>query len=299
MSILVVGSVAFDSVKTPYGEAEESIGGSAAYFSAAASFYTPVDIVAVVGRDFPCESLQFLSERHVDLSGLEVADGQTFRWAGEYEPNMNDRQTLDTQLNVFADFHPNLTDRHREQPFVFLANIDPELQGSVLHQTIHPKLIVCDTMDFWISGKREALLETLTKVDVLIINDSEARELVDDYNLARAANQILGLGPRAVVIKRGEHGATLITNDTYFSVPAFPVLTVIDPTGAGDSFAGGFVGYLAKSQDTSDTGLKNAMVHGSVMASFNVEDFSIRRLESLTQREIDLRYERFIDMLTL
>lgn len=299
MSILVVGSVAFDSVKTPYGEAEESIGGSATYFSAAASFYTPVDIVAVVGRDFPRESLQILSERHVDLSGLEVADGQTFRWAGEYEPNMNDRQTLDTQLNVFADFHPNLTDRHREQPFVFLANIDPELQGSVLHQTIHPKLIVCDTMDFWISGKREALLETLTKVDVLIINDSEARELVDDYNLARAANQILDLGPRAVVIKRGEHGATLITNDTYFSVPAFPVLTVIDPTGAGDSFAGGFVGYLAKSQDTSDTGLKNAMVHGSVMASFNVEDFSIRRLESLTQHEIDLRYERFIDMLTL
>jgi len=294
-----VGSVAFDSVKTPYGEAEESIGGSATYFSAAASFYTPVDIVAVVGRDFPRESLQFLSERHVDLSGLEVADGQTFRWAGEYEPNMNDRQTLDTQLNVFADFHPNLTDRHREQPFVFLANIDPELQGSVLHQTIHPKLIVCDTMDFWISGKREALLETLTKVDVLIINDSEARELVDDYNLARAANQILGLGPRAVVIKRGEHGATLITQDTYFSVPAFPVLTVIDPTGAGDSFAGGFVGYLAKSQDTSDTGLKNAMVHGSVMASFNVEDFSIRRLESLTQHEIDHRYERFIDMLTL
>lgn len=299
MSILVVGSVAFDSVKTPYGEAEESIGGSATYFSAAASFYTPVDIVAVVGRDFPRESLQFLSERHVDLSGLEVADGQTFRWAGEYEPNMNDRQTLDTQLNVFADFHPNLTDRHREQPFVFLANIDPELQSSVLHQTIHPKLIVCDTMDFWISGKREALLETLTKVDVLIINDSEARELVDDYNLARAANQILDLGPRAVVIKRGEHGATLITNGNYFSVPAFPVLTVIDPTGAGDSFAGGFVGYLAKSQDTSDTGLKNAMVHGSVMASFNVEDFSIRRLESLTQREIDLRYERFIDMLTL
>ena len=294
-----MGSVAFDSVKTPYGEAEESIGGSATYFSAAASFYTPVDIVAVVGRDFPRESLQFLSERHVDLSGLEVADGQTFRWAGEYEPNMNDRQTLDTQLNVFADFHPNLTDRHREQPFVFLANIDPELQGSVLHQTIHPKLIVCDTMDFWISGKREALLETLTKVDVLIINDSEARELVDDYNLARAANQILDLGPRAVVIKRGEHGATLITNGNYFSVPAFPVLTVIDPTGAGDSFAGGFVGYLAKSQDTSDTGLKNAMVHGSVMASFNVEDFSIRRLESLTQHEIDLRYERFIDMLTL
>lgn len=299
MSVLVVGSVAFDSVKTPYGEAEESIGGSATYFSAAASFYTPVDIVAVVGRDFPRESLQFLSERDVDLSGLEVADGQTFRWAGEYEPNMNDRQTLDTQLNVFADFHPNLTDRHREQPFVFLANIDPELQGSVLHQTIHPKLIVCDTMDFWISGKREALLETLTKVDVLIINDSEARELVDDYNLARAANQILDLGPRAVVIKRGEHGATLITNGNYFSVPAFPVLNVIDPTGAGDSFAGGFVGYLAKSQDTSDTGLKNAMVHGSVMASFNVEDFSIRRLESLTQREIDLRYERFIDMWTL
>lgn len=299
MSILVVGSVAFDSVKTPYGETEEAIGGSATYFSAAASFYAPVDIVAVVGRDFPRESLQFLSERHVDLSGLEVADGKTFRWAGEYEPNMNDRQTLDTQLNVFADFHPTLADRHREQPFVFLANIDPELQGSVLHQTVHPQLVVCDTMDFWISGKREMLLETLTQVDVLIINDSEARELVDDYNLARAANHILGLGPRAVVIKRGEHGATLVTNDTYFSVPAFPVLSVIDPTGAGDSFAGGFVGYLAKSTDTSDTGLKNAMLHGSVMASFNVEDFSVRRLETLTPHEIEHRYERFIDMITL
>ena len=299
MSVLVVGSVAFDSVKTPYGEAEEAIGGSATYFAAAASFFTPVDIVAVVGTDFPRESLQFLSERHVDLSGLEVADGRTFRWAGEYQLNMNDRETLDTQLNVLADFHPNLADRHREQPFVFLANIDPELQASVLKQTVHPDLVICDTMDFWISGKRDALLETMTQVDVLIINDSEARDLVEDHNLARAANQILGLGPRAVVIKRGEHGATLITNDTYFSVPAFPVLSVMDPTGAGDSFAGGFVGYLAKSKDTSDIGLKNAMVHGSVMASFNVEDFSVRRLETLTPHEIDHRYDRFIEMITL
>lgn len=299
MSVLVVGSVAFDSVKTPYGEAEEAIGGSATYFAAAASFFTPVDIVAVVGTDFPRESLQFLSERHVDLSGLEVADGRTFRWAGEYQLNMNDRETLDTQLNVLADFHPNLADRHREQPFVFLANIDPELQASVLKQAVHPDLVICDTMDFWISGKRDALLETMTQVDVLIINDSEARDLVEDHNLARAANQILGLGPRAVVIKRGEHGATLITNDTYFSVPAFPVLSVMDPTGAGDSFAGGFVGYLAKSKDTSDIGLKNAMVHGSVMASFNVEDFSVRRLETLTPHEIDHRYDRFIEMITL
>lgn len=299
MSILVVGSVAFDSVKTPYGEAEEAVGGSATYFAAAASFFTPVDIVAVVGKDFPRESLQFLSERQVDLSGLEIADGKTFRWAGEYEPNMNDRQTLDTQLNVFADFHPRLTDRHREQPFVFLANIDPELQSSVLQQVAHPQLVICDTMDFWISGKKDELLETLTLVDVLIINDSEARDLVGDYNLARAANQILGMGPRAVVIKRGEHGASLVTSDTYFAVPAFPVLSVIDPTGAGDSFAGGFVGHLAKSGDTSDTGLKRAMVHGSVMASFNVEDFSVRRLESLTAHEIEHRHDRFIEMLTI
>lgn len=299
MSILVVGSVAFDSVITPFGEVKDAIGGSATYFSAAASFFAPVDIVAVVGQDFPHESLEFLVRRQVDLSGLTVADGQTFRWAGEYASNMNDRRTLDTQLNVFADFRPALSERHRERPYVFLANIDPELQASVLEQVNSPRLVICDTMDFWITGKKEALMRTLERVDVLILNDGEARQLVDDHNLARAAHRILELGPRAVVIKRGEHGATLITGDAYFAVPAFPVLSVTDPTGAGDSFAGGFVGHLAKTGDTGDEGMKRAMVHGSVMASFNVEDFSVRRLEMLMNHEIEHRLDRFFDMLRI
>ena len=298
MSILVVGSVAFDSVKTPFGEVEEAIGGSATYFSAAASFFAPVDIVAVVGHDFPHEALAFLSQRQVDLSGLKTADGRTFRWAGQYEPNMNDRRTLDTQLNVFADFRPALSDQHKERSFVFLANIDPELQASVLDQVARPKLVISDTMDFWITGKKDALLKTLSRVDVLILNDSEARQLVEDHNLARAAHKILEAGPRAVVIKRGEHGATLVTKETYFSVPAFPVLSVTDPTGAGDSFAGGFVGCLAKTEDISDNGMKKAMIYGSVLASFNVEDFSVRRLETLMNHEIEQRRAQFLDMLT-
>lgn len=297
MSILVVGSVAFDSVKTPHGAVSEAIGGSATYFSAAASFFAPVRLVAVVGQDFSMDALAFLRHRSVDLSGLEVADGRTFRWAGEYEPNMNDRRTLDTQLNVFASFRPRLSDVHREMEFVFLANIDPELQSEVLNQVTRPRLVICDTMDFWITGKYAALLSTLARVDVLIINDGEARQLAQEFNLVRAARRILEFGPRAVVVKRGEHGATLVTNDSYFAVPAYPIVSVTDPTGAGDSFAGGFVGYLAKTQETSDAGLKRAMIHGSVMASFNVEDFSVRRLATLTHGEIDQRLHAFMEML--
>ena len=233
----------------------------------------------------------------MDFSGLEIGDGLTFRWTGEYEPNMNDRETLDTQLNVLLDFKPVLNETHKEKPFIFLANIDPELQSEVLSQVTEPHLTVCDTMDFWISGKREALEDTLHQVDILIINDSEARQLSDEYNLAKAGRFILDLGPRAAVIKRGEHGATLVTEDTYFAVPAYPVLSVTDPTGAGDSFAGGFVGYLAREGDTSDSGLKRAMIHGSVMASFNVEDFSVRRLENLENHEIEHRLESFVEML--
>lgn len=297
MSILVVGSVAFDSVTTPHGAVSDALGGSAIYFAAAASFFAPVRIVAVVGQDFPLDALAFLGRRAVDLSGLAVVPGQTFRWAGEYEANMNDRRTLDTQLNVFASFRPVLPDAHRDMAFVFLANIDPELQSEVLRQVTNPRLVICDTMDFWITGKYEALLTTLARVDVLVINDSEARQLAGDANLGRAARRILELGPRAVVVKRGEHGATLVTRDSYFAVPAYPVLSVTDPTGAGDSFAGGFVGYLAKTQDTSDAGLKRAMIHGSVMASFNVEDFSVRRLEALTLGEIEQRLSAFMEML--
>jgi len=298
LGILVVGTVAFDSVKTPEGEASDAIGGSATYFSAAASFYAPVDLIAVVGNDFPLESLDFLRERQVDISGLEVREGRTFRWAGEYAADMNDRRTIDTQLNVFSSFRPVLSDRHREHDHLFLANLDPDVQREVLDQSGRPGIIACDTMDFWIDGKRDSLESILQSVDVLIINDGEARQLVDDHNLVRAAGRILELGPRAVVVKRGEHGATLCTGDTWFSIPSYPVASVIDPTGAGDTFAGGFMGYLARSGDTGVGALKRAMVHGSVMASFNVEDFSVRRMESLDDDEISDRHDRFMAMIT-
>ena len=301
MGILVVGSVAFDSVKTPEGEAKDAIGGSATYFSAAASFFAPVDVVAVVGSDFPLESLDFLKERQVDMSGLEVREGRTFRWAGEYAADMNDRRTLDTQLNVFNGFRPVLADRHRAHDHLFLANLDPDVQRDVLSQADRPGrngIVACDTMDFWIEGNRASLLSTLRRVDVLIINDGEARQLVDDRNLVRAAERILELGPRAVVVKRGEHGATLCTGDAWFGVPSYPVADLVDPTGAGDAFAGGFMGYLARSGEKGVGALKRAMVHGSVMASFNVEDFSVRRLESLTEGEIADRHGRFMEMIT-
>ncbi len=298
MGILVVGTVAFDSVKTPEGEAKDAIGGSATYFSAAASFFAPVDVIAVVGNDFPLASLDFLRKRRVDLSGLEVKEGKSFRWAGEYADNMNDRRTTDTQLNVLTGFQPQLSDRHRGHDHVFLANLDPDVQREVLSQSGRSSIVACDTMDFWIDGKRESLLSTLNRVDVLIINDGEARQLVDDHNLVRAADRILDLGPRAVVVKRGEHGATLRTRDTWFSIPSYPVTSVVDPTGAGDTFAGGFMGYLAQTGDTGVRALKRAMVHGSVMASFNVEDFSVRRLESLTEEEITDRHDRFMEMIT-
>ena len=301
MGILVVGTVAFDSVKTPEGEARDAIGGSATYFSAAASFYAPVDVIAVVGNDFPLDTLDFLRERQVDTSGLEIREGRTFRWAGEYAANMNDRRTTDTQLNVLSGFRPVLSDRHRGHDHVFLANLDPDVQREVLDQSgcpDRPGIVACDTMDFWIDGKRSSLLSMLNRVDVLIINDGEARQLVDDHNLVRAAERILDLGPRAVVVKRGEHGATLCTGDDWFALPSYPVSSVIDPTGAGDAFAGGFMGYLARSGDTGARALKRAMVHGSVMASFNVEDFSVRRLASLTGDEISDRHDRFLEMIT-
>ena len=298
MGVLVVGSVAFDSVKTPEREANDAIGGSATYFSAAASFYAPVDVIAVVGNDFPLESLDFLRERQVDISGLEVKEGKTFRWAGEYAADMNDRRTIDTQLNVFSGFKPVLADRHRAHDHVFLANLDPDLQRDVLSQSDGPGIVACDTMDFWITGNRASLLSTLSQVDVLIINDREALQLVDDHNLVRASERILELGPRAVVVKRGAHGATLCTRDAWYGIPSYPVASVVDPTGAGDTFAGGFMGYLARSGDRGVGALKRAMVHGSVMASFNVEDFSVRRLVSLTEGEIADRHARFLEMIT-
>jgi sugar/nucleoside kinase (ribokinase family) len=297
MSILVVGSVAFDSVETPFGKVAEVLGGSGTYFSTAASFFTPVNLVAVVGADFPEEHLDFLRSRNVDLAGLQRAEGRTFRWQGRYGYDLNEAETLDTQLNVFSDFRPELPAAYREAEYVFLANIDPELQLEVLRQVQRPRLVACDTMNFWISGKRQALLETLQHVDVLIINEAEARQLAEDPNLARAARRILGMGPRTLVVKRGEYGVIMFSEHSVFAAPAYPLEEVFDPTGAGDTFAGGFVGYLAANRTLDEDGIRRAIVFGSVMASFTVEDFSLNRLRTLEYRELEERFTR-IKLLT-
>lgn len=292
MGILVVGSIALDTVKTPFGEAQDALGGSAVYFSAAASYFAPVKVVGVVGDDFDMEGLSFLLERDVDLTGVSVESGRTFRWSGVYDNDMNTRETLETQLNVFARFRPSIPDQYKDSPYVFLANIDPELQLDVLRQVHEPKWVVCDTMNFWIEGKKEALLELLGKVDIIILNDSETRQLASETNLIKASKQVLAMGPEVVIVKKGEHGAYMVS-ERYglFSIPAFPTESVFDPTGAGDTFAGGFVGYLGRiDQVTSDT-LRQAMVYGTVMASFNVEQFSIERLRHLDYAEIRSRFD--------
>ncbi|MSS73265.1 MAG: sugar kinase [Candidatus Latescibacteria bacterium] len=293
MSVLVVGSIALDTVKTPFGEATDAVGGSGVYFAAGASFFTPVNVVGVVGQDFPMHSLDFLKARGVDLHGLSVKPGKTFRWSGVYGFDLNVRETLDTQLNAFATFKPSIPDVYRKTDYVFLANIDPELQLDVLRQVERPRLVVCDTMDFWIEGKRDALLRTLQEVDVLILNDAETRELAEEADLIKAARRVLTMGPKTVVVKKGEHGALLISSDAFFAAPAFPTESVFDPTGAGDSFAGGFVGHLARTGDLSHETMRQAVIYGSVIASFNVERFSMERLKSLSQEEIRERFRAF------
>ena len=293
MSILVVGSVAFDTVKTPFGQAEEVLGGSATYFSAAASFFTDVRLVAVVGEDFPEHHLTFLRNRKVDLRGLQRVPGKTFRWAGEYGFDLNQARTLDTQLNVFADFAPMIPEEYRDSNVVFLANIDPDLQRDVLVQVRRPALIAADTMNYWITNKAESLQKTLGLVDALLINDAETRQLAGEPNLVQAAQKILALGPKSLVIKRGEYGALMISKEGWFAAPALPLEAVRDPTGAGDCFAGGFVGYLANTMNFDDASIRKAMVMGSVMASFNVEAFSLDRLRTLTYGEIEARYRAF------
>jgi len=292
MSILVVGSVAFDSVETPFGKVTEVLGGSGTYFSTAASFFTPVNLVAVVGADFPEEHIGFLRSRQIDLTGLQRATGRTFRWQGRYGFDLNEAQTLDTQLNVFSDFSPQLPEGYRDAEFVFLANIDPELQLEVLKQVRRPRLVACDTMNFWIAGKRQALLETLQHVDILIINEGEARQLAEEPNLIRAARRILGMGPRTLVVKRGEYGVLMFSEHSIFAAPAYPLESVFDPTGAGDTFAGGFLGHLAANGNLEEGALRQAIVFGSVMASFTVEDFSLNRLRSLDYGELEERYNR-------
>lgn len=295
--LLVVGSVALDSVKTPFGEVTEALGGSATYFSYAASFFTTVRVVAVVGEDFPQEHLDLLRKREVDLSGLQVAGGKTFRWSGEYGYDLNEARTLATQLNVFADFSPTLPEKLKRPSFLFLANIDPELQLQVLRQVERPRLVALDTMNFWITGKRSALLKVLSEVDALLINDGEARQLTGEPNLIKAALAIASYGPKIVVVKRGEYGALMVNGGRFFFAPAYPLESVFDPTGAGDTFAGGFMGYLASRGELNEETLRRAIIHGSVMASFTVEDFSLDRLRRLTPPEIEQRSAAFQDLI--
>lgn len=297
MALLVVGSMALDSVETPYGTREEALGGSATFFSTAASFlYQPVQLVAVVGEDFPDEHVKFLESRGVDLAGLTREKGRTFRWKGKYSHQLNEAQTLDTQLNVFQSFSPKLPEAYRKAEYVFLGNIAPELQAQVLDQIERPKLVAADTMNFWIQGSLEALKRTLKRVDLLFLNDGEARQLAGEPNVVKAARIISSLGPKRVVIKRGEYGATLFdfTDGTEIvSYPAFPLAEVFDPTGAGDSFAGGFMGTVARHGDLSLSTLRRAMVTGTTVASFAVEKFSLERLKELRISDLETRYEAF------
>jgi sugar/nucleoside kinase (ribokinase family) len=293
MSLLVVGSVALDSVETPFGHEEEVLGGSATYFSSAASFFTPVRLVAVVGEDFPDRHVAFLRGRGVDLAGLVRKPGRTFRWKGRYTHQLNEAQTLDTQLNVFQHFVPELPEGFRASELVFLGNIHPALQARVLEQVSGPKLVAADTMNFWIEREAAALRKTLQRVDLLFVNDGEARQLAGEHNIVRAARAIRAMGPGRLVIKRGEYGALLFDEEHVFSCPAFPLQDVFDPTGAGDAFAGGFLGYLARAGQVEHPSLRQAMVVGSVMASFTVEQFSVERLRALTHREINERCASF------
>lgn len=293
MSILVVGSVAFDSVKTPFGKAEEILGGSASYFSVAASFFAPVRLVAVVGEDFPKESLELFRKFSIDIRGLKQVPGKTFRWTGEYSSSLNEAKTLNTQLNVFENFRPQIPMNYQHSDYVFLGNIDPVLQAKVLSQVEKPKLVACDTMNYWIEFKPEELRKTLSMVDILIINDSEVRMLTKEHNLTKASRLIAEWGPQTLVVKKGEYGVAMYHSGSVFAAPAFPLEELSDPTGAGDSFAGGFVGFLAKSGRVDDKSLRNAVIYGSVMASFNVEEFSLNRLKSITSSEIQDRYLQF------
>ena len=296
MSVLVVGSVALDTVETPFGKVDNAVGGSATYFSAAASFFTHVNVVAVVGEDFPHQEIKFLKDRNVNFDGLVITTGQTFRWGGRYNFDLNQRETLFTHLNVFENFNPEIPEHYRETPYVFLANIHPDLQLNVLQKMNRPRLVVMDTMNFWIERTPESLKKVLKMIDILIINDSEVRELAETPNLFFGAKQIQKLGPQIIVIKKGEHGALLIDRQDYFWAPAFPLEELQDPTGAGDTFAGGFVGYLAMVYDVSKKSLRKAVIYGSALASFCVEKFSLERLKNLTSPEIEDRFQKFIEM---
>ena len=294
--VLIVGSVGLDALTTPFGHVDRVLGGAASYSSVAASYFAPVSMVAVVGKDFPEEHIKLFESKGIDVSALEIKEGETFFWSGEYGEDPNQAITHATELNVFADFKPILPESHKTHPFVFLANIDPVLQLEVLDQVKNPQFVGCDTMNFWIASKKDELIEVLKRVDLCLINDTEARMLTGCKLLVDAADAILEYGPKYVAVKKGEHGALLFGGDTHFSAPSFPLRQIIDPTGAGDSFAGGLIGYLAKTGDISEPNIRKAVVYGSTVASFDVEDFSLRRLAALTFAEIQDRYNILSDI---
>ncbi len=293
MSLLVVGSVALDSVRSPFGDVTDVVGGSATYFSTSASYFTDVALVAVIGEDFPQSALDDLTGRGVDLSGMMRQAGRTFRWKGEYGFDLNEAKTLDTQLNVFEAFNPELPASHRQAEFVFLGNIDPTLQLRVLDQVDSPRFVAADTMNFWIQGKPEALRQVLARIDMLFVNDAEARALSGESNIVKAAAAIRAMGPKRVAIKRGEYGALLFDGEEVFFAPAYPLEEVFDPTGAGDSFAGGFMGWVSRQGELDNATLCQATVVGSVMASYCVERFSLERVRELTPDLIARRFEQF------
>ena len=297
MSIVVVGSVAYDKVETGRGNATDALGGSAAFFSVAARFFTPVSIVAVVGSDFRPEDQQLLADRGIDLRALEKQVGKTMRWHGRYHEDMNKRDTLSLELNVFDGFMPNLLPDQRRCDYLFLGNIAPVLQERVLSQVMSPKLVAGDTMDHWILDTHDDLIKLLPKIDILTVNDDEARLLAGEHNLVKAGRAILAMGPRSLLIKRGEYGVIQFSKEGMFAVPAYPLEDVVDPTGAGDTFAGGMMGFLARHGRITESSLRTAVVYGSVMASFVVERFSLERLFDLTWEEIDTRYRAFIDLI--
>jgi sugar/nucleoside kinase (ribokinase family) len=293
VTVLIVGSIGLDTVETPFGKKQDILGGSAVHASVASSFYAETAVVGVAGSDFPEEHLEFLKSRKVDVSGIQILPGETFRWSGYYEYDMNQAHTRDTKLNVYTRFDPKIPDKLKSAEYLFLANLDPELQLRVLDQMKKPKLAAMDTMDFWINTKRGALHEVIKRVDVVLMNDGEARQFMETPNIPIAASRLLKLGAKSVIIKKGEHGALLFSDGIHFSAPSYPQDRLRDPTGAGDSFAGGFIGYLARSGDISEGNIRRAIIVGSVMASFNVEDFSLDRMKRLKQKEIIDRFSEF------
>ncbi len=298
LSILVVGSLALDSIETPFGSVENALGGSATYISIAASYFaSPIRLVGVVGGDFPKDAVRFLESRGVDMDGLEIVEnGKTFRWGGKYHYDLNTRDSLYTHLNCFEHFDPKIPEKYKHSKSVCLGNIDPVLQRKVLDQIEQPRLVVCDTMNYWIEGKNAELKKTLERIDILIINDSEARLLSQEPNLMKAGRVIRAMGPKIVIVKKGEHGALLLTDDMVFSAPAYPMESIFDPTGAGDAFAGGLVGWLERTGDLSEANLKRAVIYGSTLASFCVEKFSVDGLADLTYLQIQDRFREFREL---